>query len=118
MHAYRVHPAHRYRSEQQEPYPSSRVEAAPFPRASNARALPSPSAPVRAAPPVDALLPREAASLPARVPPPRAALHPMCGPNEYVLTQKKERKGDNPAYRLGAHPSLVEYEPRDLIGLG
>ena len=93
MHAYRVHRVHRYCSEQQEPYPSSRVEAAPFPRASNARALPSPSAPVRAAPPVDALLPREAASLPARVPPPRAALHPMYGPNEYALTQKKREKG-------------------------
>lgn len=82
MHAYRVHPAPRYRSEQ-EPYPSSRVEAVPFRRASHSRALPSPSAPVRAAPPVDALLPREAASLPARVPPPRAALHPMYGPYEY-----------------------------------
>jgi hypothetical protein len=32
--------------------------------------------------------------------------------------EKKERKGGNPTYRLGAHPSLVEYELRDLLGLG
>jgi hypothetical protein len=76
MHAYRVHPAHRYCSEQ-EPYPSSRVEAAPFLRASCAQVPPSPSAPVRAAPQVGALLPREAVSLLARVPPPQAVLHPM-----------------------------------------
>ena len=76
MHAYHVHPAHRYCFEQ-EPYPSSPVEAVPFLHALHARAPPSPSAPVRAAPPIGALLPREAASLPARVPPPRAALHPM-----------------------------------------
>lgn len=95
MHAYRVHPAHRYCSEQ-EPYPSSRVEAAPFLRASHARALPSPSAPVRAALPLDALLHREAAFLPSRVPPPRAALHPMYiyGPNEYASAKKKiEERG-------------------------
>lgn len=75
MLAYRVHPAPRYCSEQ-EPYPSSRVEAAPFLRASHVQAPPSPSAPVRAALPAGALLPREGASLLARVPPSQAVLHP------------------------------------------
>ena len=88
MHAYRVHPAHRYCSEQ-EPYPSSRVEAAPFLRALRAQALPSPSAPARAVLPLDALLPHDAASLPVRVPPPRAALHPM---SEFNAPQREKRK--------------------------
>jgi hypothetical protein len=32
--------------------------------------------------------------------------------------RERKRKGDNPTYRLGAHPSFVKYEPRDLLGLG
>ena len=90
MHGYRVHPAPHYCSEQ-EPYLSSRVEAAPFLRASHAQAPPSPSALVRAAPPADALLPREAASLPARVPLPQAVLHPMT-----ANKLKEKRVIDNP----------------------
>jgi hypothetical protein len=99
MHAYRVHPAHRYCSEQ-EPYPSSRVEAAPILHASHAQVPPSLSAPVRAPPPVDVLLPREAVSLLARVPPPQAVLHPMTQRRMdqclNVRRKKKKKKGDNP----------------------
>jgi len=33
------------------------------------------------------------------------------------ITAKRENKREL-AYRLGTHPSLVEYEPRGLLGLG
>jgi hypothetical protein len=117
LHAYRVHPAHRYRPEPTS-YPSSRAQAAPLHRASHVQAPPSPSAPVRAAPPVDAHLPRDAASLPERVPPPRAALRPVSRKRLKKSAREETGRERESAYRLGAHPSLVEYEPLDLLGFG
>jgi hypothetical protein len=108
-----VHPAHRYCSEQ-EPYPSSRIEAAPFLR----RIFAHRTLEFLLLPPLPFALRRlwTLFFLATQLLFPLAFLLCMAQMNTPLC--EKEKKGDDPAYRLGTHPSLVEYELRDLLGLG